>query len=51
MMLTRYIPLGAASKALRQFPLPISTHLKVARAFAKKGVGSASLSVAVHLNL
>ncbi|WP_196232741.1 hypothetical protein [Paenibacillus polymyxa] len=50
MMLSLY-PLGAASKALRQFPLPAPTHLKVGQAFAKKGAGSASRSVAVHLNL
>ncbi|WP_330707645.1 hypothetical protein [Paenibacillus polymyxa] len=50
-MLTRYIPLGAASRALRQFPLPIPTYLKVGQAFAKKGADSAGSSGAVHLNL
>ncbi|MFT9368394.1 MAG: hypothetical protein ABF621_07080 [Paenibacillus polymyxa] len=51
MLLVSLYPLGAASKALRQFPLPAPTHLKVGQAFAKKEVGSANRSVAVHLNL
>ncbi|WP_216637921.1 hypothetical protein [Paenibacillus polymyxa] len=46
----RYFPWRSKQSAA-PIPLPAPTHLKVGQAFAKKGAGSASRSVAVHLNL